>query len=60
MANKIIMPNGTIAVEAEYRRQILTEYIGNPFIEALTPLLSPEEVAEKLLYTLIIMFKKDF
>ena len=48
MANKIIMPNGTIAVEAEYRRQILTEYIGNPFIEALTPLLSPEEVAEKI------------
>ena len=48
MANKIIMPNGTIAVEAEYRRQLITEYKGNPFTEALTPLLSSEEVAEKI------------
>lgn len=46
--NKILIPNGAEAVEAEYKEQVIEEYNGNPFIEALPPILSAEEAIEKL------------
>lgn len=46
--NKVIIPNGANAVVAEYKDQLIPEYSGNPFIEALPPIYSQEEVVEKL------------
>lgn len=47
---KVIIPNGSLAVEAEYKEQIIPDYRGNPFIEALPNLLSPNEVIDKLAF----------
>lgn len=46
--NKIILPNGSIAVMAEYKEQIVDDYKGNPFIECLPNLCSKEDTIEKL------------
>lgn len=46
--SNIIIPNGGKAVEAEYKEQVVSEYNGNPFIEALPPIYSMEEVVEHL------------
>lgn len=46
--NRIIINNGAEAVEAEYKKQIIEEYSGNPFIEALPDILSSEEVVDEL------------
>ena len=46
--NKITLFNGGEAVKAEYREQVILEYAGNPFIEALPPIYSQDEVVEKL------------
>ncbi|MDU1350596.1 ATP-binding protein [uncultured Clostridium sp.] len=46
--NKIILANGGEAVKAEYREQVVLEYGGNPFIEALPPIFSSDEVVEKI------------
>lgn len=46
--NKVIIPNGANAVVAEYNDQLIPEYSGNPFIEALPPIYSQEEIVEKL------------
>ncbi|MFL0270164.1 ATP-binding protein [Candidatus Clostridium radicumherbarum] len=46
--SNIYLPNGVIAVEAEYKEQILKEYSGNPLIEALPPILNKEDVIEKI------------
>jgi ABC-type dipeptide/oligopeptide/nickel transport system ATPase component len=40
--------NGTEAVVAQYREQIIKDYEGNPFIEALPDILSPQEVIKQL------------
>lgn len=48
MANKILIPNGGEAIEAEYNEQVVEEYRDNPFIEALTPILNELEAVEKL------------
>lgn len=48
--DKLKIPNGTVAVLAKYREQIIPEYRGNPFIEALPPILSAEEAAERLAF----------
>jgi len=48
--DKLKIPNGTVAVPAEYKEQVIPEYSGNPFIEALPPILSAEEAAERLAY----------
>lgn len=48
MSKHIIIPNGGEAVEAEYKEQIIEEYMGNPFIEALPPIYSKGEVVDKL------------
>jgi hypothetical protein len=44
----IKLPNGTEAVVAEYREQVIKDYEGNPFIEALPDILSPEQVIGQL------------
>lgn len=46
--NKVMIPNGSEAVMAEYREQEVMEYQNNPFIEALPPILSKEEAIDKL------------
>jgi hypothetical protein len=48
MANRILIPNGGEAVEAEYNEQVIEEYGDNPFIEALPPILNELEAVEKL------------
>ncbi|WP_251553997.1 ATP-binding protein [Neobacillus muris] len=45
---KIELDNGTIAQVAEYREQEISEYQGNPLIEALPPIYSQEEVIDCL------------
>ena len=45
---KVVIPNGAEGEEAVYREQVIREYGENPFIEALPPIYSPEEVVEKL------------
>ena len=45
---EVMIPNGSIAVEAKYIEQVISDYRGNPFIEALPNLISPHEVIEKI------------
>lgn len=47
---EVIIPNGSLAVEAEYKEQIIPDYRGNPFIEALPNLFLPNEVIDKLAF----------
>ena len=47
---KVMIPNGSIAVEAEYTEQIIPDYKGNPFIESLPNLLSAQEAIERLTF----------
>ena len=49
MSKYIFIPNGGEAVEAEYIEQMIEEYKGNPFIEALPPIYSKDEVVDKLI-----------
>lgn len=44
----IELDNGTKAKVAEYRKQEILEYQGNPLIEALPPIYSQEEVIDRL------------
>lgn len=37
--------------EAEYKEQLLSEYSGNPFIEALPPILSEDDVMDRFMVT---------
>ncbi|PKG26184.1 ATP-binding protein [Cytobacillus horneckiae] len=46
--NRVIIPNGSDAVVAEYGEQVIEEYSGNPFIEALPSILSTEVAIEKM------------
>lgn len=48
--NRFIIPNGDEAVMAQYYEQVIQDYQGNAFIEALPPILSKEQVIEKLAY----------
>src|SRR5690625_2700974 len=45
---EVMIPNGSIAVEAKYTEQVISDYRRNPLIEALPNLLSPHEVIEKI------------
>ena len=47
---EVMIPNGSIAVEAEYKEQVILDYRGNPFIESLPNLLSTQEAIEKLAF----------
>ena len=42
------LPNGTESVVATYRKQVIPDFAGNPWIEALPDILSPEQVIEAL------------
>lgn len=49
MNKEIILPSGIIGIEAEYKEQVLDEFKGNPFIEALPKLIvEKEEVIKRL------------
>lgn len=43
---EIILPHGEIAYKAQYKKQLLPEYSGNPLIEALPKILNKEEYIE--------------
>jgi len=42
------LPSGTEAAVATYRKQVIPDFAGNPWIEALPDILSPEQVIEAL------------
>lgn len=42
------LTNGTEAVVATYQKQVIPDFVGNPWIEALPAILSPEQVIEAL------------
>lgn len=48
--SNIIIPQGCIGEKAEYKHQKVDDYNGNPYIEALPPLLSFNEIVEKLAF----------
>ena len=48
MNNKINLPSGLLANEAEYKEQFLEEYNNNPFIQALPPIRSKEDIVKIL------------
>lgn len=48
MSKSILIPEGKEAFIAEYSPQIISEYSGNPYLEALPPILSPQKVAKQL------------
>lgn len=50
MSKEIVLPSGVIGVEAEYKEQVLEEFDGNPFIEALPNLIEKAEVIKKLAF----------
>ncbi|GEQ15608.1 ATP-binding protein [Clostridium butyricum] len=47
MSKKVILQNGTVAIEAEYKEQILEEF-NNPYIQALPDIISKSEIAKEL------------
>lgn len=48
MDKKIVFSNGAIAYRAEYKEQIIEEYKGNPFLEALPDICNKEKVIDSL------------
>lgn len=48
-SNILSIPNGGLAVVAEYNDQLLVEYKGNPLIEALPSILSSDQFVEATL-----------
>lgn len=50
MNKKILLPNGTMAVEAEYKLQLIEEFKDNPFIEVLPDLMIKEDIINELSY----------
>lgn len=50
MIDRILIPDGCSAEVAEYKEQIIPDYKNNPFIEALPPLLTANEVIDKLTF----------
>jgi hypothetical protein len=47
--NKIFLPNGIEAVEAEYITSPIQEYNNNPLIQSLPPLIDKDSIVRKLL-----------
>lgn len=56
MNKEIILPNGTIAIEAEYKEQLIDEF-NNPYIKVLPDIISKESIAKELLFK--IKIKKE-
>lgn len=48
MDKKIVLRNGAIAYRAEYKEQVIEEYKGNPFLEALPDISNKEKVIDSL------------
>ena len=48
MDKKIVLSNGAIAYRAEYKEQVIEEYKGNPFLEALPDICNKEKVIDSL------------
>lgn len=48
MNKEVMLPNGTIGIEAKYKNQIIDEFEGNPFIESLPDIIPKEEIIKKL------------
>lgn len=48
MDKEIVLSNGAIAYKAEYKEQLIEEYKGNPFLEALPKISAREEVIDSL------------
>lgn len=46
--SKILIPNGVEATLAEYSPQVIPEYAGNPYLEALPPIQSSQQAAQQL------------
>lgn len=49
MSKEIILPNGTIAFEAEYKEQIIEEF-DNPYIKVLPDIIPKEEIVKELAF----------
>lgn len=49
MSKEVILKNGTIAIEAEYKEQIIEEF-NNPFIQILPDIMSKEQIVKELAY----------
>lgn len=49
MSKEIVLPNGTVAIEAEYKEQLIDEF-NNPYIKALPEIISKEETVKKLVF----------
>lgn len=50
MSKEIILENGTIAQEADYKEQLIEEFNGNPLIESLPNLISKEDIVKQLAF----------
>lgn len=48
MDKEIVLSNGAIAYRAEYKEQVIEEYKGNPFLEALPDICNKEKVIDSL------------
>lgn len=48
MSKTIQIPGGSEAIIAEYTPQIIPEYAGNPYLEALPPICHPQQIARQL------------
>lgn len=60
MKNKIQIPFGATGVVADYKEQMVEDYVGNPFIEALPSILAKEEVIYSLASYPIFKEKERF
>lgn len=49
MSKEIVLKNGTVAVEAEYKEQIIEEF-NNPYIQVLPDIISKEQIVKELSY----------
>lgn len=48
MNRNIILPNGAVGIEAQYKKQLIEEFENNPFIESLPDIISKEEIIKKI------------
>ena len=49
MSKEVVLPNGTIAIEAEYKEQIIEEF-NNPYIKVLPDIIPEEKIALELVF----------
>lgn len=49
MSKEIVLHNGTVAIKAEYKKQLIEEF-DNPYIKVLPDIISKEEIVKELAY----------